>query len=272
MLAALYGRWQAGIVTFILSFAWAWWWVLPMPKSFDFALPADQSRVVVNAICGLIIILFAEIFRRAVEMSTAERDMEIERRERLMIELEHRTKNNFALVASLLHSQRQKETSPELQLAFDTAIGRVQSFAQAYALLSEDNGRDDSVDMKRFLERLLASVAPAMFGGNVEVRTDIEPLHLEREKAVAIGLVCNEAMTNAAKYAFEGKGEGRIHVRLTGTEEKWRFSIADDGVGLPKSRKEGIGSRLLDAFAAQADGLLDMPATKIGTEIVLTSK
>ncbi|QNM82379.1 DUF4118 domain-containing protein [Sphingomonas sabuli] len=272
MLSALYGRWESAMVTFAVCFLWAWWWILPETRSFTFETQADASRVAVNAACGLITILFAEIFRVAVQRASEERDLEIERRIQLMAELGHRTKNNFALVASLLHTQRRRETDRTLQLAFDTAIGRVQSFAHAYEMLSDDAEFGTRVAMDRYIQRLLDTVAPALFAGKVAVDLAIEPIEFGREKAVAVGLVCNEALTNAAKYAFVGRQAGEVSISLTGDERSWVFEVADNGVGMAKEKLEGLGSRLLDAFSAQADARLKVDSSDRGTRVVLKSR
>jgi len=102
LIATLFGRLYAGIVCLIVSFLWAWYVVLPFQWSFDFEVASDQSRVLINFLSSCVVVVLAEIFRRAVRIREAELHESLERRRWLMAELQHRTKNNFALVASMI--------------------------------------------------------------------------------------------------------------------------------------------------------------------------
>jgi two-component sensor histidine kinase len=256
LLATLYGRWEAGLVAYAVSFFWAWNQVLPM----DFTAPAtDQhqlARVIVNGAAALIVLLFAETFRGAVEHERSLRDAEIERRALLLAELEHRTKNNFALVASLLELQKRREPSDLVRVAFDDAIGRVRTFSEAYTHLAGEQGEGAAVEMRPYLERLVARICSALLPPNVTVRSHFAEIGLPRETAVAIGLFANEVLTNCAKYAFPNGRPGTVEIMLAAEGETWRLIIRDDGVGdaapLPPHAGGGIGSKLLAAFARQA--------------------
>jgi two-component system, sensor histidine kinase PdtaS len=256
LLATLYGHWQAGLVAWALSFGWAWYVVLPYPHSFEFADAKDLPRVGLNAASALIVLLFAETFRSAVEAGRLQSDAEIERRAILLAEMEHRTKNNFALVASLLEIQKRRESSDTVRLAFDDAIGRVRTFAEAYSHLADEQGEGAHVDMKPYLQRLVDRVGSAAFAPNVTITHEISDVSMARETAVAIGLFTNEALTNCAKYAFPDSRAGTVHVALEAGSDDWSLSIRDDGTGANAAPVDnpgsGIGSSLLGAFARQA--------------------
>ena len=273
MIATLYGRWQAGLTAFVITFLYAWWAVLPYEGSFIFENPAEGPRVTINAIAGIVIMVFADVFRDAVERASMQRDEEIERREVAMLELGHRTKNNFALVASLLEIQKRREASPEVQATLDTAIGRVHSFAEAYAHFSEgdDEARLD-VSMRPYLESLIETLKPALFDDRVTLRCEVADIQLPKEKAVALGLVLNEALTNAAKYAFPDERRGEVVIRLTGDPDGWDFAVDDDGVGRAEDaapRGTGLGAGLMDAFAKQADAKMEVESLARGTRLRL---
>jgi len=256
LLATLYGHWQAGVVAWALSFTWAWYVVLPFPYAFEFAEAKDIPRVGINAAAALVVLLFAETFRGAVEAGRLQSDAEIERRAVLLAEMEHRTKNNFALVASLLEIQKRRENSETVQLAFEDAIGRVRTFAEAYSHLADEQGEGAYVDMQPYLERLIERVGSAAFAPNVAITHAIDDASLARETAVAIGLFTNEALTNCAKYAFPNGRAGSVHVALDVRDETFSLTIRDDGAGTksdsPHDLGSGIGSSLLGAFARQA--------------------
>ena len=119
LIATLYGHWKAGIVTYLSSFLWAWYFVLPTVHGFEFEVATDPARVAINAAAVLVVLVFAEAFRRAVATAITQRDEQIDRASMLQQELEHRTKNNFALAASLLEMQKRREQHPAVISALE---------------------------------------------------------------------------------------------------------------------------------------------------------
>lgn len=254
LLATLYGHWRAGVVAFSLTFAWAWYFVLPAPQSFTLADPTDPARVVINAVSALIVLIFAEAFRRAAHSTMEEIRLSADRRLTQLAELEHRTKNNFALVASLLEIQKRRVSDTSLHPMLDDAAGRVRTFADAYSSLAIDQSDGVNVDMKPYLNQLLDRIERAAVPDFVTLYREIDPVEMPRESAVAIGLYVNEAISNCLKYAFPDERTGKIGVFFQARQEGWRLTIDDDGVGIDggPSQGGGLGSNLLTAFASQA--------------------
>ena len=161
LLATLYGHWRAGIVAFAVTFLWAWYYVLPTAQSFQFTDPTDPARVALNAVAALIVLVFAEAFRRVARSTVEEIRISADRRLMQLAELEHRTKNNFALVASLLEIQKRRISDTALHPMLDDAAGRVRTFADAYSSLAIDQSDGGGVDMKPYLEQLLDRIERA---------------------------------------------------------------------------------------------------------------
>lgn len=256
LLATLYGHWRAGVVAFFLTFFWAWFVILPPAKSLLFADPTDPARVLLNAAAALVVIVFAEAFRRAAHATMDEIRERADRRLTLLAELEHRTKNNFALVASMLELQKRRLSQHELHAPLEEAVGRVRTFADAYSALAMSQSDEPNVEMKPYLEFLLDRIESASLPPGVRLFREIDAATLTREEAVAIGLYLNEAVANACKYAFPGGRKGTIAVFFHVRGDGWRFTIEDDGVGADASVDPdgGLGSQLLAAFATQAGG------------------
>ncbi|WP_394659436.1 sensor histidine kinase [uncultured Novosphingobium sp.] len=265
LLATLYGRWEAGLVAFAVAFGWACYQTFAMGIGVRMETQA-ASIAGLNALSILVVLIFAETFRYAVEHERLQREAEIERRAVLLAELEHRTKNNFALVASLLELQKRREGSKQIVRAFDDAIGRVRTFAEAYTHLAGEQGEGVVVEMRPYLHRMVERVSGAMLPPEVKVEARCADVSLPRESAVAIGLFANEALTNCAKYAFPQSRPGKVVVHFEAQGEKWRLVIRDNGVGNaapPPTTTGGIGSKLLEAFARQARA---RHATRFGPE------
>lgn len=254
LLATLYGHWQAGIVALLTTFLWAWFFVLPEQQSFFFSDPTDPARVVLNAFSAIIVLIFAEAFRRAARNTVDQITESADRRLTLLADLEHRTKNNFALVASMLEIQKRRIPQVELHGLLDDAVGRVRTFAEAYSALASEQDNDQGVAMKPYLEQLLMRLENSVLPPSIRLAREVDKAILPREAAVAMGLYLNEAIVNAAKYAFPNGRAGTISVFFHTRDGKWRLTIEDDGVGADAVSHSpgGIGSKLLNAFAHQA--------------------
>ena len=258
LLATLYGRLRAGLTTFGLTFFWAWYYVLPANGSMTFINPTDPARVMLNAVCAIVVIVFAEAFRRAAHSTVDQIQQAADRRLMLLAEVEHRTKNNFALVASMLEYQQRRIEDPLLQTHLADAVGRVRTFADAYSSLAMNQGDQSDVELKPYLELLLDRLDKAAVPDHVRLYREIEPITLPREIAVAIGLYLNEALSNCLKYAFPDGQRGTVGVYFHVKGEDWTLTIDDDGIGThtaPVDGQGGLGTNLMSAFAQQAGAI-----------------
>ncbi|MBT2188296.1 sensor histidine kinase [Sphingobium nicotianae] len=278
LVATLYGRWPAGLAAMISGIVTFAFFILPSSTPLSFTSASVFSRGVIAAVVGSMLLIFAEIFRRTVAGNADARDREIERGEIMLRELEHRTRNNFALVASLLDFQRRQATTPEVIHALDHAMRRVHTFADAYSQLGSRQSAGGEVDMRPYLARLLDRVSDGLFGEEIKIENEIAPIALPSRKAVAIGLYVNEALTNCAKYAFpEGRG-GTVKVTLAMEEGGWRLTVRDDGIGgeiattqSDKGAKNGLGAILFQALAMQAGAKHHVSVSQEGRQLDLMS-
>jgi two-component sensor histidine kinase len=98
-----------------------------------------------------------------------------------------------------------------------------------------------------------------------------EPIEIDPDRAVAIGIIVNELVMNAVKYAYPD-GAGPIHVVLNAQGDNLVLSIADDGVGLnvkTDPRSTGMGQRIVSAMATKLEASVERDPTHAGTRIVL---
>lgn len=277
MLSTLYGRWQAGLVTFCLAFLHAWYFVLPFEQSFSFENPTDQARTVVNGTAAFVILFFAEVFRAAVRQATWERDQELETQALLMRELEHRTKNNFAMVSSLLTMQERKSASEEVKQALMIASARVHSFAAIHETIYTSDKYASDISLKSYLKPLVDQLEMGLFGDRpVKIEIDCPSAFIPRERALAFGLIVNELVTNAAKHAFPDNREGTITVSyIDQPDAPWCLSVSDDGCGSENTKTNdtpggsGLGNSLLKSFVAMAGGEATSEDVTVGTCITV---
>ena len=177
----------------------------------------------------------------------------------LLDELNHRVKNSFATVASLLTLRAKRCESPEARQHLNEAVNQVMSIAQAYAHLYA-GGQPRSLDVADYLRDLCEGLAQGMMDGErLRLSVSAKSAIMDTDRALPLGMAVNELVTNALKYAFPDGRSGVIEVDFEPTDDGWRLVVADDGVGLPgdfDQQQRGTGAKLVKSFARQAGARL----------------
>lgn len=260
LVATLFGRWLCGALTETITSLYAWYFVLPITGSFEFVQVADGPRVVANMLAGYFVVALAELFRRAVQNALADRDA-------LLLELQHRVKNNFASIASVLRLQMTATPSEAARDELKAALGRVESFAQAYQFLYHDADYTGAVDMRSYLEGLCRALE-ASFGSarQLKIACEVELFEMSRDRAILIGLLVNEVVTNSIKHAFGPQEAGIVRVRFRRSDDAFHLDVSDDGRGMSREGRPGsLGLRLIRGLTAQADGTVETHSSEDGT-------
>jgi two-component sensor histidine kinase len=277
MLATLFARAFAGALTATIMILYIWYFLYPIQRSFQFANSTGAFSLGVVVVTTVMTIVIAELFRRTAHRATRARDREIADRDLFLAEFDHRMKNNFAIVAGLLDLQKRRAGDPATAAALETAQMRVDSIARAHRHLYRGTGQPGTVEIRDYLTDLCLALAESLFlQGGITLSCDIDEAAVPRDRAVSIGLVVNELVTNAAKHAFPGRDLGTITVTLRNRRAGgWLVTVADDGVGMPKEatlpeKGNGLGGKLVEAFARQAGGTLATESDETGTRVVMT--
>lgn len=275
MLATLFARAFAGVVAATIMILYIWYYLYPIENSFRFANNAEAFSVAVVVVTAIMTILIAERFRSTARKATQERDRQIADRDLFLAEFDHRVKNNFAIVAGLLDMQKRRASDPATAEALGTAQMRVDSIARAHRHLYRGGDQPGTVEMKDYLGDLCVALAESLFlRGGITLVCDSDEAAVPRDRAVSIGLVVNELVTNAAKHAFPRRDLGTIAVTFRAKPDGWVVTVADDGVGMPEAiaapgPDNGLGSRLIEAFARQAGGTITTESDGSGTRVTL---
>lgn len=273
MLATLFAGIRAGVGVALPALLWAWFYVMPVRRSFAFDDPAGPSIVLVVAITAMITLGVAQAFRQAVVRAQRERERQIAERDLFLREFEHRVKNNFAIVISLLELQRRR-ADPTTADALGAALARVEGIARAHQHLYRGAAHQPgTVEISTYLVELCAALGDALsLAHGIEIHCDSDRAPVSRDRAVSIGLIVNELVTNAAKHAFPDREQGRIDVGCRVVPQGLKLTVADNGVGMradaPRNdRRGGLGTRLVDAFARQAGGQVTVESDEAGTRV-----
>jgi two-component sensor histidine kinase len=150
-------------------------------------------------------------------------------------------------------------------------MGRVAAVAQVHRRLYTSQDLK-SVVLNQYLDSLLEDLRRSAEGNRMSRLTvKAEPVEIDPDRAVAVGIIVNELVMNAVKYAYPD-GAGPIHVELSSQGEDLLLSITDDGVGdnvKADPRSTGMGQRIVAAMAAKLDATVERDPQHSGTRIIL---
>jgi two-component sensor histidine kinase len=230
--------------------------------------PLSQHLVplVLFVLIGLGVATVSEALRNALEKAVrAERAKDL-----ALYELNHRIRNDLAMMASVLELQLRAQTDPAAKAAFRSAVGRIHVIANAHDhLLPRDD--QSSIDMKEYLTDCCRHLADALRDVRpIAVNVEADPVYLPSDKAVSVGLMVNELATNAFKYAFPDDRAGTITVRFRNKgARELELIVEDDGKGCPEGAKEGLGSRIVRLLAQQLRGHVKIESAEPGCRMII---
>jgi PAS domain S-box-containing protein len=205
------------------------------------------------------------IARDVTEATTAaaERERSLRERELMLREINHRVKNNLQVITSLLRLQAGRSSSHEVQEAFDEACGRVSTITELHSALFE-GAQISTLDFSSYLHELCARLeAGARSAPAGEVRIEVEAeagATVDLDRAVPLGLIVNELVTNAIKHGLADQHGGTVQVRFLRRDEHYRLSVRDYGPGVGMDGQavieEGLGMQLVRGFVKRLQGTL----------------
>jgi len=189
----------------------------------------------------------------------------------LMRETHHRVKNYFQIILSMVAMKQSAVTTEDARTAFRDVMDRIMAISLAHDLLrTRDN--QTLVSLADYLGALCANIGRLAAGPDIEV--DVEDTELRIDRAVPLGLILNELVTNCLKYAVGDRPEGRIRVAFRRDAERGDacLEVSDNGPGLvegaPK-RGGGAGLGIVRALARQISGDLETRSSPQGTTILV---
>ena len=210
---------------------------------------AHVIAILLFATVGACLVLIAEGLHRSLEAAfAAQRATAL-----LLDEMSHRVKNKFAMVSSIISLQARR-SSPEVRHALDDIARRVNIIATVhnYLQLSRHEGL---IDASEYVPSLCSSLKEALCDPRgISLTASAVAAKLAPEKALAIGVVVNELVTNAVKYAFEDGRAGHVHVDFNQQQDRLVLTVRDDGQGYSPTAEPGLGTRLVTMFATRLGG------------------
>ncbi|WP_169195143.1 histidine kinase dimerization/phosphoacceptor domain -containing protein [Devosia sp. MC1541] len=190
---------------------------------------------------------------RANERANREAREARERAEMLLGEVNHRVANSLAMVAALVGLQANALEDQEAKRALSETQARIHAVAGVHRHLYT-SGDVRTVQIGDYVSSLIGELENSVQaeGQTARIRTDVQSFPVPTEKVASLGVILIELVTNALKYAYEGREPGEIRITMRCQNDSVRLIIEDDGVGwsgVGKPRGTGLGTRIVRAMA-----------------------
>jgi two-component sensor histidine kinase len=215
-----------------------------------------------------------EIQRQQInEQNELNKKMLLEK-EWLLKEIHHRVKNNLQIVISLLNTQSAYLDNEDALMAIQNSQHRMHAMSLIHQKLYQSDNLAN-IDMAWYIYELIGYMRECFdTDTNIYFDLDVEKTYLDVAQAVPLGLIINEAVNNAIKYAFPLDRKGNVIISLKNTgESNYQLIIADNGVGLPENfedtERDSLGMNLMMGLSDQIDGTFEMKNDK-GLKIKIT--
>jgi PAS domain S-box-containing protein len=200
----------------------------------------------------------------------------LRQKEILMIELQHRVKNNLGIISSLLSLEMPKLKDEHARAVFMNARTRILSMSGIYEQLYS-SGNLESVNLAKYITDLVNMILKtySIRSRNLLLETDLEDIELDLRRTVPLGLILNELITNILKYAYpDGRG-GIINIEARKEENDITVKVGDNGIGLPEGfsirKTDTMGLSLVKMLVDQIRGTLNVESSR-GTKISVSFK
>jgi two-component sensor histidine kinase len=216
----------------------------------------------------------ANILGMAIERQRIEGNLReaLDRQHVLLKEVNHRVNNSLQIVAGMLHLHASSAQSDDVRHELNEASSRIAAIARAHQRLYSSN-QINVLDLGAYLRDVCHDLEESMPGCRISVDAG-DGIQIATDRAIPAALLVNELVTNTAKYAYPA-GQGRAWVTLSrGPVDTIAIAVRDEGAGLPPDfdlkSKRRLGMRLVNAFAHQLQGDLQVRRLQPGTEFLLT--
>lgn len=199
-------------------------------------------------------------------------------KEVLLKEVHHRVKNNLQVISSILNLQSSYVKDNNTLNILRESQNRIKSMSFIHESLYQ-NTNFSAIKFSEYIDKLSRNLVNTYaFGKNIELKSDLDPVAVSLDQAIPCGLILNELISNALKYAFIGKPEGVVELTLKeeeidGKETKVIITVKDNGIGMPLSfdvdNADSLGLQLVYTLIDQLEGTINVDTQK-GTKYLIT--
>jgi two-component sensor histidine kinase len=211
-----------------------------------------------------------KVEERTFELREANKELEksLKEKEALLKEVHHRVKNNMQIVSSLLRLQSRKIKDKKALNVFQQSQNQIKSMALIHEKLYQSRNFSN-IDFGSYIKKMITHLVNIYKEKEVKIKLSIhtEEIYLDINRAIPLGLIINELVTNSLKYAFSQGEEGEIYVHMTKSPEgKHTLLVGDTGLGIQADKdvfdSETLGIQLVQDLVRQLNGTIELEKDK----------
>jgi two-component sensor histidine kinase len=266
---------------------------LPAPPPVVYVTGSDEGRIAVAALKAgaadyvvkavgedffdLLAASFEQVLDRSrLERAKAEAEAELRasnaRLEAMLSEVNHRVANSLQLVSAMIGLQKGVMTDERAREALEDTQRRIRAIAQVHRRLYTANDVEQ-VDLRDYLGALIEELGES-WSSDACPRTltlIAEPIRVKTDRAVSIGVIVTELVTNACKYAYPGVA-GEVRISVAQGDGHCLLAVEDDGCGMAADQKPqgtGLGAKLIRAMAQSLQTVVEYDPAHAGVRAVM---
>lgn len=256
LLTGVLGGIRVGLATAAISVLVAWTWFFPPYGTFRL-----EARHIVTIVTFVFMAMLELYVVRVLKVAIDDLSAARERSATMFRELQHRVANNLQVVAGVLYLERHKlDRGDPAARALERAQERLDLMVRVHRGLNNPTVLDHT--LQPYLQGLGDDLIHASNTPTVRLKVVAAPIVLDVERLMSLSMIVAEAITNALKYAFCGRGDGAIDVELTTHGRACLLVIRDDGPGFPpittKNNAASLGQDIVKSLVSQLNGNLSV--------------
>jgi two-component sensor histidine kinase len=267
VIACLLAGWRSGLVALVTGQALTW--LLVGQSASNMAVQSARLGGFVTAtISQLIILLIIALYQSEVAKGVLEQDRRMELLDQARREIDHRAKNNFQTVLSLIQLQAARENEPKVRQALQQIGDRILAISVAtehLAIRSEDLA---TVRLRDHLCELCSQLERGLAHGEVRVECEVPDVTASADTAIHLAIIVNELVTNSLKHAFGDGASGLVSVRSKMVGSGLELEVSDNGRGMSarsSTSGTGLGRKLVETFARHLQAKVEVFTSTEGT-------
>jgi two-component sensor histidine kinase len=225
--------------------------------------------VIIMAIISLVILMISNSEKSRSKELIEKKNKE---NELLLKELHHRVKNNLQIIYSLINLQKRRIDSPALHQSLSMVQNRIKTMSLVHQNLHE-NENFKEVNLEAYIKTIADYLKLLYLNEDKEITIQFtveSSIQIIMDRAITIGLLINEIVSNSMKYAFKGRAEGLITIDVQKLHNGYQMSISDNGIGFSNelANSKSLGLYLIENLVKQLQGRYDLESHHGTTYII----
>lgn len=229
------------------------------------------ASIIVLVMAGISIVI---LIINNIQKSKSKALIELKNKENeiLLKELHHRVKNNLQVIYSLINLQKRRLETPDLHQSLSMVQNRIKTMSLVHQNLHENDNLKD-VNLEAYIKTISDYLKTLYHREEKEIQIEFDidaTIELSMDRAITIGLLLNEIMSNSLKYAFKGRSEGKISIDVQKIHTGFQMKISDNGIGFTNTTPstKSLGMFLIENLVKQIQGRYEVESFEGTTYLI----